>query len=126
MLTALRTHRPAIACALACALVGFSIGGLTAVSANADPQTASALAQERYYSSYRTSPPSAAALAQERYYSSYGQQEPLSLTQPSAASHDTPWLPIALSLAIVLTLAVASATQLRRLRTRRRAVRAAA
>ena len=37
----------------------------------------------------------------------------------------TPWLPIALSLAIVLTLTVASATQLRRLRTRRRAARAA-
>ena len=126
MLTAFRTHRSAIACALACALLGFSIGGPTAVGANADPQTGSALAQERYYSSYSTSQPSAAALAQERYYSSYGQRESLTHTQPPAPSHDTPWLPIALSLAIVLTLAVASATQLRRLRTRRRAVRAAA
>jgi hypothetical protein len=126
MPTALRSHRAAIVCAVACALLGFSIGAPSAVSANADPPAASALAQERYYSSYGTPQQSAAAVAQERYYSSYGQPEPLTLTQSPAASHDTPWLPIALSLAIVLTLAVASATQLRRLRTRHRGARAAA
>jgi hypothetical protein len=126
MPTALRTHRAAIVCALACALLASAITDPAAVSANADSQTASALAQERYYSSYGTPQPSASALAQERYYSSYGQPEPLTLTQSPAASHDTPWLPIALSLAIALTLAVASATQLRRLRTRHRAARAAA
>jgi len=126
MLTTRRTHRPAIVCALACALLAASISGAAAVSANADAQAGSALAQERYYSSYGTPQPTDATLAQERYYSSYGQPEPLTLPQSSAPSHDTPWLPIVLSLAIVLTLAVASAIQVLRLRTRRHAVRAAA
>ena len=125
MLTTRRTHRPAIVCALACALLASAITGPGGVSANTDPHAASALAQERYYSSYGTTQASAAPLAQERYYSSYGQPEPMTLPQSPAAADDTPWLPIAVSLAIVLTLAVASATQLRRLRTRHRAARAA-
>jgi hypothetical protein len=55
---------------------------------------------------------------------SYGEPEPLALPQPSATSDETPWLPIALSIAGVLAIVAVSVTQLRRLRVRRRAARA--
>lgn len=66
-----------------------------------------------------------AALAQERYYSSYGDPEPLSLPQPTAPYDETPWLPIAAFIAIALAIVAATATQLRRVRIRRRAARVA-
>jgi hypothetical protein len=72
-------------------------------------------------------PDASPALAQERYLSSYGEPEPLTLPQSPAPSHDTPWLPIALVIAGALVIVAASATQLRRLRVRRRrAVRSTA
>ena len=130
MLAARRTHRPAIVCALACALLASTLGGPPAARASTGPQTASALAQERYYSSYgnpaTTDAGSSAAQAQERYYSSYGEPEPLTLPQSPAPTDDTPWLPIALAIAVALTVAAASTTQLRRLRIRRRAARSVA
>ena len=105
-------------------------------------QSAAALAQERYYSSYddtgtiddgTSAARSAAALAQERYYSSYddaetigayAEPEPLTVAQSPAPSDDTPWLPLALS-AVALAIVAASATQVRRLRLRRRVTRVA-
>jgi hypothetical protein len=82
---------------------------------------ASARAQERHYTSYGD-PATSAALAQERYLTSYGEPEPLTRPQAPAPSDDTPWLPIALSIAAALAIVAASATQLRRLRSRRRPV----
>ena len=119
-----RTHHPAIVCALACALLMCTISG-PATAVAAEPQSAAALAQEHYYSSYGV-PQSAAALAQEHYYSSYGEPAPLTVPQsPSPSPPDSaPWPPIVLSIAVALMLA-ATATQLRRLRVRRRATRAA-
>jgi hypothetical protein len=125
MPTVRRTHRPAIVCALACALLAAAISGPAAAGAQSRAQTGSALAQERYYSSYGAPQPSAAA-AQERYYSSYGEPEPLTLRNSPAPSDETPWLPIALSAAIAVAFLAASAAQLRRLRIRRRAARVAA
>jgi hypothetical protein len=67
----------------------------------------------------------AAALAQERYYSSYGAPEPLAPPRSPVASDDTPWLPIALSIAVTLAFVAAGAAHLCRLRIRRgRAARA--
>jgi hypothetical protein len=63
------------------------------------------------------------ALAQERYYQSYGDPEPLTVAQSPTPSDDTPWLPIALSAAVALTIVAASTTKVRRLRIRRRATR---
>jgi hypothetical protein len=72
-------------------------------------------------------PDSSPALAQERYFSSYGEPEPLTQPQSPAPSDDTPWLPIALAITGALVIVAASATQLRRLRLRRRrAVRSTA
>ena len=87
-----------------------------------------ALAQERYYMSYgknaatddNVTPAADPALAQERYYASYGEPEPLARPQSPVPSDDTPWLPIALSITAALVIAATSATQLRRLRVRRR------
>jgi hypothetical protein len=117
-----RTHRPAIVCALAGVLLMCTISG-PATAVAAEPQSAAALAQEHYYSSYGV-PQSAAALAQEHYYASYGEPEPLTLPQPPSPADGAPWPPIVLSIAVALVLA-ATATQLRRLRIRRRATRAA-
>jgi hypothetical protein len=130
MSTARCIHRSAVLCALACALLVSVMSGAAAARTNADTQASAALAQERYYSSYgEPETPDAgtsAALAQERYYSSYGEPEPLTLPQPSAPSDKTPWLPIALSVAIVMLIVAMSTTLLRRLRVRRRAARATA
>jgi hypothetical protein len=106
-----RLRRPAQLFAIACALLVPATAG-TAFAA-ADPR-----AQERYYSSYRAAD-SSPAHAQERYYSSYGEREPLSLPQSPAPSNETPWTPIALSIAAALAIVAVSATQLRRGRTRR-------
>ena len=127
MLTARSIQRPAILCALACALLVSAMSGTAAAQPRAHAQASAALAQERYYSSYgepSTTDAGTSALAQERYYSSYGEPEPLTLPRPSAPSDETPWLPIALSIALALAVVAASATQLRRLRVRRRAARA--
>jgi hypothetical protein len=121
---ATRTHRTMI-CAIVCALLVSALSGVAPASAN--QRTQAALAQERYYSSYSEPKPTdtrvAAALAQERYYSSYGAPEPLTVGQSPAPSDDTPWLPIALSVAAALAIVAASATLARRLRISRRATR---
>ena len=118
------THRRTIICAIVCALLASALTGVTAASANERTQ---ALAQERYYSSYgepgTTDAGTSAAEAQERYYSSYGESEPLTVAQSPEPSDDTPWLPIALSVAVALASIAASATLARRLRIRRRAAR---
>jgi hypothetical protein len=123
--TARRINRPAIVCALACALLASATSGTAAARPNQHTHASAALAQERYYSSYGTPQPSAAAreraaLAQERYYSSYRNPAPFTAPQAPATSDDTPWLLIGLSIAAALAIAAASATQLRRLRIRRR------
>jgi hypothetical protein len=64
-------------------------------------------------------PAADAALAQERYYSSYGAPEPLAPPRSPVASDDTPWLPIAPSIAATLAIVAAGAAHLRRLRNRR-------
>jgi hypothetical protein len=102
--TARRIHHPAIACALACALLVAALGGTAAARSSTDAAIA-------------------APLAQERYYSSYGEPEPLTVPQSPAPSDDTPWGSIAIALAIMLALAEASTTGLR---TRRRAGRVTA
>jgi hypothetical protein len=122
-----RTHRRTIICAIVCALLASALTGVAHAGANERTQTAAALAQERYYSSYggagTTDYGTSAAEAQERYYSSYGDHEPLTVAQSPEPSDDTPWLPIALSLAVALTIVASSATLTRRLRIRRRATR---
>jgi hypothetical protein len=105
-------RRSAQLCFLACALLVPAGGG--AAFAAADP-----LAQERYYSSYQTPDPSTGSSAQEQYYSSYG--DPMPLTAPQSPSSDeTPWIAFALSIAGALSIVAVSATQLRRIRVRRR------
>jgi hypothetical protein len=101
MSTARSINSPAIVFALICALALSAIGGAVSAQANEDTATA-------------------AALAQERYYSSYGEPEPLTLPQTGAPSDDTPWLPIALSIAIAAALVAGGATQVHRLRDRAR------
>ena len=95
MFTARRIYRSAIVCVLACALLAPAAGAAG-------------------------SPDETRAIAQERYYSSYGPPAP-----SPAASDGIPWLPIALSGAVVLVAVAASGTQLHRLRIRRRTPRAA-
>ncbi len=68
-------------------------------------------------------PQTAAALSQERYYSSYGDAEPLTLPQEPAPSDPFPWAPVSLSIVAALGIAAASTTHLLRLRVRRRAAR---
>jgi hypothetical protein len=127
MYTVRRTHRPAIAFALACALLASALSGVAPARASEQTKSAAALAQERYYSSHgkpvTIDAGASAAHAQERYYSSYGEPEPLTVAHSQTPSNDTPWLPIALSVAAALTIVAASATQARRLRIRRRAAR---
>jgi hypothetical protein len=123
-----RTHHPrTITCAIVCALLATALTGVARASANERTQAAAALAQERYYSSYgqpeTTDAATATAKAQERYYSSYGEPKPLTVTQSSEPSDHTPWLPIALSVAVALAVVAASATLARWLRIRRRAAR---
>jgi hypothetical protein len=107
-----RLRRSAALCATICAALVPATAGVALAAP--DP-----LAQERYYSSYET-PDSSAALAQERYLSSYGEPGPLTLSQSSAPSDGTPWPVIALSITGALVIVAASATQLRRVRLRRR------
>jgi hypothetical protein len=125
VLTASRIHNLALGCALAGSLLVSAISGTPAAQAS-EVTESSARAQERYYSSYGEPQPidagTASATAQERYYSSYGEPEPRTLTpSPSPSlSDDTPWLPIALSIAVTLAIVTPSALHIRRLRIRRR------
>jgi hypothetical protein len=106
-----RLRRSAALCAvLSAALVPAATGAALAMPDQ--------LPQEQYYSSYET-PDLSAALAQERYLQSYGEPQPLSAPQSPVPSDDTPWLPIALSIAGALAIVATGATQLRRLRVRR-------
>ena len=73
-------------------------------------------AEERYYRSFEESP----AQAQAAYYSSYGAPDPLSAPQSPAPSDDTPWLAIAASIAGAILIVAAGASQVQRVRIRRR------
>ena len=119
-----RTHRRTVICAIVCALLGSALTGVAHAGADERSESARALAQERYYSSYgepgTTDAATSAAEAQERYYSSYGEPEPLTVAQAPEPSDDAQWLPIALSVSVALALVAASAALARRLRIRRR------
>ena len=118
------THRRTVICAIVCALLVSALGGVAHAGAN---ERTRALAQERYYSSYDKSGTTGAGMpaadAQESYYSSYGAPEPLPVAHSPEPSDETPWLPLALSVALALAVVAASATLGRRLRVRRRAAR---
>jgi hypothetical protein len=119
--------RRAILWTIVCALLASAIAGVPPAGAKERTQVAQALAQERYYSSYgepetidaRTS----AAEAQERYYSSFGEAEPRTVAPSPKPSDPTPWLPIALSVAVALAVVATGATRARRLHVRRRHTR---
>ncbi len=72
--------------------------------------------QDGYYHAFESPP----AETQEAYYSSYGTPDPLSAPQSPAPSDDTPWLAIAASIAGAILIVAASASQVRRVRIRRR------
>ena len=119
-----RTHRRTVICAIFCALLASALTSVAPASANERTRMAGALAQQRYYESYgkpgRSTPARPPRTAHERYYSSYGEPEPLPVAQAPEPSDDTPWLPIALSVAVALAVIAAGATVGRRLRLRRR------
>jgi hypothetical protein len=117
-----RLQRSVALCALLCAALMTTAAGV-ALAASDPPTGPNPYAQERYYSSYGTADTSA-PLAQERYLGSYGEPQSLSPPQSPIPSDDTPWLPIAVSIAGALVIVAASATQARRVRIRRRGVRA--
>jgi hypothetical protein len=125
------THRPAVACVLACAFLVSAMTGAAAARPTQDTSASAAPAQDLRSPDVRDAAPTsslagttsandAGAPAQESYYSSYGEPAPLTASQPPVASDDSPWLPIALSIGAALAIAAASATRLRRLRIRRR------
>ena len=58
--------------------------------------------------------------AQEQYYSSYADPQPLTAPRLPSPSRETPWITLALSIAGGLAIVAVSATQLRRIRGRRR------
>jgi hypothetical protein len=106
-------HRSTSICTLAC--VALMAVFCTAAVAGPTPE-------ERYYASFESSP----AESQEAYYSSYGNPEPLSAPQSPVPSDDTPWLAIAATIAGVLLITGAGATQIHRIRIRRRRAAGAA
>jgi hypothetical protein len=114
-------RRTAIITAIACATVTSAMSGV----ALAGP-IERALAQEKYYMGGDPERPKpSGAIAQERYYSTYGEPEPLTVSQSPAPSDEFPWAPIA-AVGTVLVLAAAGATQIGRLRARRRTARVTA
>jgi hypothetical protein len=119
-----RTHRRTIICAIVSALLATALTGLAPAGAHERTQAAGALFQERYYSSYGAPETidagMSAAGALERYYSSYGEPESLPVAQSLEPATGTPWLPIALSVAVALAIVAASATLARRMRIGRR------
>jgi hypothetical protein len=116
MSVAHRLKRSVALCALVCAALVLATAGAAVAASGPGPGL---YAQESAYSSYGTADTSP-ALAQEQYLGSYGEPQQLSSPQSPLTSDDTPWLPIALSIAGALVIVAASATQLRRLRVRRR------
>jgi hypothetical protein len=104
-------RRPARLLAIACALL---------VPAGAANAAADPLAPERYYMSFAPADEPQGPAAQEQYYSSYGDPKPLSAPQSPPPSNDTPWIALTLSIAGALAIVAVSATQLRRIRVRRR------
>jgi hypothetical protein len=105
-------RRSAQLLAIACALL---VPAATA-NAAADPLRA----PERYYMSFAPAEEPRGPVAQEQYYSSYGDPKPLSAPQSPPPSNDTPWIALTLSIAGALAIVAVSATQLRRIRVRRR------
>jgi hypothetical protein len=117
MSTVLRLQRSVTLTALVCAVL-MTLAGV-AFAASGSPTVSSLKARELSYSSYGTADTSR-AFAHEQYLGTYGEPQPQSPAQSPTASDDTPWLPITLSISGALVIAAASATQLRRLRLRRR------
>jgi hypothetical protein len=112
VLTTNRLLRPAVVCALTCAALVPAGGGIAFAGTP----------QEEYYSSY-TTPADDPALAQEQLYSSYGDPQPLTHAPASGAAGDeAPWLELTLASAGALAIAGVGATQVRRMRIRRRRV----
>ena len=87
-------------------------------------ETAAALAQEHYYSSYgkAADPSDAAPLAQEQYYSSYGTPQTLSHihTTQSAGPDDVAPLPFVLTGLGALVIGIGAGSSLHRVQLRRR------
>jgi hypothetical protein len=134
MSTVRRIHRPAVACALACAGLAAATSTAAAHAPNPDLQRPAALrpavphqvlrshtAREAgRIAPNRVGPSHASLLAQERYHTSYGNPGGLAMSQSPAPSDGTPWLPVTLAVLAELGLLAAIATRLRRLRLRRR------
>ena len=123
------THRRTVICAIVCALLASALTSVASAGASERTRAAGVRAQQHYYESFGKSgaidPGKFAAEAQERYYSSYGEPQPLPVAQAPEPSDDSPWLPIALSVAVALAVIAAGSTVARRLR-RRRSTRVAA
>ena len=118
MSIAQRPQRTLALCGLVCAALMITAAGAATAAPRPSPGP-NPVAQERYYASFGTADTSG-ALAHEQYLGSYGETQPLSSPQAPAAPDDSPWLPIALAIAGALVIVAASASQLRRLRIRRR------
>jgi len=116
------THRRTVICALVCALLASALISVASAGASELTRAAGVRAQQRYYESSGKSaapdPGKFAAEAQERYYSSYGEPQPLPVAQSPEPSDDSPWLPIALSVAVALAVIATGTAAARRLRRR--------
>jgi hypothetical protein len=124
-----RTLLPALA-TLALAAPAHAATATGGTQSKSPSDTAAALAQEQYYSSYGTAaePSDAAPLAQEQYYGSYGTPRTLShtrTTQSAGPDGDAP-LPFVLTGLGALVLGIGAGSSLHRVRLRRRAARLAA
>jgi hypothetical protein len=120
------------ALALATTLATTSLAAITAV-AQAHPTTGDArhqaLAQERYYSTWRYQAPATEhALAQERYYGTWRSgHQATAPARPAASSRQPGWLVVALGMltAALALVGALAATTTRRARRRVRAHQAA-
>jgi hypothetical protein len=102
--TARHHRRPAVLCALACTVVMAAAGG-TAFARPAPEDV---------------SPANSSAQAQEAYYQSYGEPQPVSSPAATPPFDDTEWLVIGLACIAAIGIAGATASQVHRIRVRRR------
>jgi hypothetical protein len=124
-----RTLLPALA-TLAFAAPAHAATTTGGMQSTTPSDTAAALAQEQYYSSYGTAagPSDAAPLAQEQYYSSYGTPRTLAhiRTTQSAGPDGVAPLPFVLTGLGALVLGIGAGSSLHRFQLRRRTARLAA
>jgi hypothetical protein len=124
-----RTLLPALA-TLALAAQADAATATGGTQSKTPSDTAAALAQEQYYSSYGAAAQrsDAAPLAQEQYYSSYGTPRTLShiRTTQSAGSGGVAPLPFVLTGLGALVVGIGAGSRLHRVHLRRRAGRLAA